>query len=258
MYTFEEYYKQYNVLTELGFCMPLKNKPLYIIGTGGSLRDTDVKNIVKNNDILSINRSWYYLKKIHGLTSNYNVTLDPNEFYELFKKVSLLKSDKDTFNEIINNTVFFMDKGTYTCDIRFGKPGKEKLKKLIHNLIKDFNKRGSTIVSFPSDKEYDSRFLSKKCNFLGGMENKLSMLALPMAFKLGYRNIFLLGTDYNYSTGHWYNPIGVDRIASFKNNSDVQKMNFCILKKWNDIFKKHNGKIISLVPDKYTKINKIL
>jgi hypothetical protein len=252
---FEDFYKDFSLVTEIGLSRPSNNKSLYIIGTGGSIRDMDLPKIIGNNDTMTINRCWFYLKKFYNITPTYNVTLDPNEFYELFKKENLLNNN----HSMIKNTIFFMDKGTYTCDIRFGKPGKEEKKQLISSQIKRFGKIGAQIIYFPEDKSYDSRkMMTNQCDFIGGHENKLSMIALPLAFKLGYRKIFLLGTDYNYSTGHWYNLPGTDRMIKFKKNNIIQKMNYEILKKWSFLFKRNGGSIVSLIPNKYTKINNYL
>jgi hypothetical protein len=267
MISFESYFSDFCNSSDYGLSCTIKDKPLYIIGSGGSIRDVNVKSIVKNNDTMTINRCWYYLQHIKGIEPTYNVTLDPTEFWGIFTETDILSKD---IQKIPRDMIFFMHQTVY--DVTAGKYNgklKERAKQL-KPMLRNFEKNGAKIIKVPNDINFDSRFLLGKGDpkFTNGTENKLSMLALPLAYKLGYKKVFLLGTDYNHKTGHWYRKPSDASEAKFRSFGPYTQhgapdhawaiMNYTILKKWNDLFKKRGGCITSLVPTNLTKIHNYL
>jgi len=267
MELFESYFADFQNKSDYGLSCNLKDKPLYIIGSGGSIRDVDIKSIIGDNDTMTINRCWYYLPIMKGIYATYNVTLDPTEFWRIFTETDILSGD---IKKSVSDTLFLMQQTVY--DVTAGKyNGKLKERaKALKPLLRKFENGGAKIIKVPNDTSIDSRFLLGKgdIKFTNGTENKLSMLALPMAYKLGYKKVFLLGTDYNHKTGHWYKKSNTKTEVLYSKGGPYSQqgapdgkraiMNYVILKKWNELFKRRGGCIISLVPTNLTKIHKYL
>ena len=267
MVSFESYFMDFQNKSDYGLSCNLKDNPLYIIGSGGSIRDVDIKSIIGDNDTMSINRCWYYLPIMKGIHATYNVTLDPTEFWEIFTETDILSSD---IKKSVSDTMFLMHQTVY--DVTAGKYNSrhKKRAKILKPLLRKFENGGAKIIKVPNDMSFDSRFLLGKGDpsFINGVENKLSMLALPIAYKLGYKKVFLLGTDYNHKTGHWYRKSNAKSEVLYSKGGPYSQqgspdgeraiMNYTILKKWNDLFKKRGGCITSLVPTNLTKIHKYL
>ncbi len=267
MVSFESYFMDFHNKSDCGLSCNLKDNPLYIIGSGGSIRDVDIKSIIGDNDTMTINRCWYYLPIMKGIHATYNVTLDPTEFWGIFTETNILSSD---IKKSVSDTLFLMNQTVY--DVTAGKYN-SKLKeraKALKPLLRKFENGGAKIIKVPNDMSFDSRFLlgNGDPSFINGVENKLSMLALPMAYKLGYKKVFLLGTDYNHKTGHWYRKHSEASEAKFRSFGPYTQhgasdpiraiMNYTILEKWNELFKRRGGCITSLVPTNLTKIHKYL
>ena len=90
-----------------------------------------------------------------------------------------------------------------------------------------------------------------------GLENKLSAQALPVAYLLGYKKIFVAGFDlvgsrfYDDNVRHPWDDDLLDQ-------RNMQEVPLEFIKKWADWTPLHGMKIYSVVEDQYTLVNSVL
>ena len=117
-------------------------------------------------------------------------------------------------------------------------------------------------VRFMSDKpifgtvKFDSESVIGD-QYRWGLENKLSAQALPVAYLLGYKKIFVAGFDlvgsrfYDDNVRHPWD----DDLLEQRN---MQQIPLEFIKKWADWAPMHGMKIYSVVEDQYTLVNSVL
>lgn len=247
---------------------------LYIIGTGGSARNLDIGKLINSNNgdggrpyVLCLNRSFLYLIKQHNIIPDFNVTYDP---HELVESVNIIKSEKDpSFLRKIKKINFILPKRGYSCDLYYGKKFRQAAQRGARQKMQWLCNR-SKMFLFPENLELNTSKLTKSVKtYINGLENKLTFSGFPIADKLGFKKIYLIGADYNHTTGHWYRKDNDRTDFNFKRNGanhyinkkggrQTLTMNRECLAFWKSYFEKKGGFIKSFVPSELTPMSDIV
>ena len=90
-----------------------------------------------------------------------------------------------------------------------------------------------------------------------GLENKLSTQAFPLAYMLGYKEVYVAGFDlvgsrfYDNNVRHPWDDDLLDQ-------RNMQQIPLEFIKKWADWAPLHGMKLYSVVEDQYTLVNSVL
>lgn len=243
------------------------SRPLYIIGSGGSVYGVNLPKLIKTNNgegikayCMTINRTFTEIYRKWSLIPDFAVTYDPNEFVNS----SVPYLEKINHKKILEKTQLFMPYDAYTCKLHFSKKPPAIMKKA-QERMGWLDKHGQITIMDDPFFTFNTHKISPIPAYVNGMEHKLTMVALPLAYKLGFREIYLLGTDYNHTTGHWYNESEQKGKKTWFQKQDVYvtmpnvlNNNIAALKYWNSFFNSNDGNIKSLIPNHLTPIHKAI
>jgi len=108
-------------------------------------------------------------------------------------------------------------------------------------------------IEFDSESVIGSRYK-------WGLENKLSVQAFPLAYALGYKDIYVAGFDLvgsRFYDDNEYHPWDDERQTG-QDVKAAQQIPLKLIEKWVDWKPLHGMNIYSVVEDQYTLVNEVL